>query len=137
MPILQLQVLSIYKLLVLMAFIQYTILRKQENIDSTVCRQGKYWSLILLNAFIHFTFAGLNHIFFISLTRFIYTEMDYFLFLLGLKEIRFWNSLQVTSEEFLAIVLVKLFCSNRYWQMMDCFGHSQTWLSIIFNETMI
>ncbi len=35
------------------------------------------------------------------------------------------------------MVLIKLSYPNQYWQMMDRFGCSRTWLSIVFNDTLI
>lgn len=46
--------------------------------------------------------------------------------LLSLHEIRFRNRLQATSEEALAVVLIRLSYPTRYWAMMDRFGHSRT-----------
>ena len=69
--------------------------------------------------------------------RFTCTELDRFLPLLGLEETQFQNHIRATPEEALAVVLIKLSFSNCYWEMMDRFGHSRTWLSIVFNDTMI
>ena len=133
---LHLKLVSIYKMLMLMAFIQHMHLQKLQK-SGTIAPQWKYRPPIPYNAFIRFTFAGLNDIFCFSLTRFTRAEINLFLPLLGLEEIRFWNCIQATSEEALAVLLIKLSYSNRYWQMMDRFGHSRTWLSIVFNDTMI
>lgn len=51
--------------------------------------------------------------------------------------VRFRNRLQATAEEALAVLLIRLSYLTRYWAMMDQFGHSRTWLSIIFNDTLI
>ena len=71
------------------------------------------------------------------LTRFTPGEIARFLLLLGLYEIRFRNRIAATAEEALPVLLVRLSHLTRYWTMMDRFGHSRTWLSIVFNDTML
>lgn len=134
---LHLKLVSIYKMLMLMTFIQHMHLQKLQKSGNIAPPQWKYRPLIPYNAFIRFTFAGLNDILCSSLTRFTRAEIDLFLPLLGLEEIRFRNRIQATSEEALVVLLIKLSYPNQYWQMMDRFGHSRTWLSIVFNDTMI
>ena len=71
------------------------------------------------------------------LTRFVPDKVQRILPLLGLHEIRFRNRLEATPEEAFAVVLIRLSYPMRYWSMMDRFGHSRTWLSIIYNDTII
>ena len=84
-----------------------------------------------------FTLDKLDNILCSSLTRFTRTELDRFLSLLGFEEIQFRNRVQATPEKVLAVVLIKLSFPNCYWEMMDRFGYSRTWLLIVFNDTMI
>lgn len=56
---------------------------------------------------------------------------------LFLHEIRFCNRFEAISEEAFVIVLIRLLYSTCYWSMMDWFGHSRTWLSIVFNDIII
>lgn len=72
-----------------------------------------------------------------QLTRFTYEEINRFLPLLGLDEIRFRNRITATPEEALGVLLIRLSYPTRYWSMMNQFGHSRTWLSIVFNDTLI
>lgn len=69
--------------------------------------------------------------------RFTPREVERILPLLSLHEIRFRKCLQATSEEALAVVLIRLSYPTRYWATMDRSGHSHTWLSIVFNDTII
>lgn len=71
------------------------------------------------------------------LTRFSPQEITRFLPFLALHEIRFRNRVVATPEEALAVVLIRLSYPTRYWDMMDRFGHSRTWLYIVFNGTII
>lgn len=71
------------------------------------------------------------------LMRFTHAEILRILLLLALQEIRFRNRLEVAPEEALAVILIRLSYPTRYWSMMDRFGYSRTWLSIIFNNTLI
>ncbi len=71
------------------------------------------------------------------LTRFTPGEIARFLSLLGLHEIQFRNRIAAIAEEALAVLLVRLTYPTRYWTMMDEFRHSRTWLSIVFNDTML
>ena len=112
---LHLKLVSIYKMLMLMAFIQHMHLQKLQKRGTIAPSRWKYRPPIPYNAFIRFTFAGLNDIFCFSLTRFTRAEIDLFLPLLGLEEIRFWNRIQATLEEVLAVLLIKLSYPNRYW----------------------
>ncbi len=69
--------------------------------------------------------------------RFTLRKVECILPLLSLHEICFQNRLQATSEEAFAVVLIKLSYPKRYWAMIDRFGHSRTWLLIVFNDTRI
>lgn len=69
--------------------------------------------------------------------RFTRAEIERLLPLLSLEKIRFRNHFDATSEETLVIVLIQLLYPNCYWEMMDQFGYSRTWLSIVFNDTLI
>lgn len=100
-------------------------------------RRWNYRPPIPYNAFTRFTFVGMSDILCSTLTRFTRAEIERFLLLLGLEKIRFRNCLDATPEEALAVVLIRLSYPNRYWEMMDQFSHSRTWLSIIFNDTLI
>ena len=60
------------------------------------------------------------------LMRFTPQKINRFLPLLDLHEIRFRNRLEATSEEALAVFLIRLSYPTRYWAMMDRFGHSCT-----------
>lgn len=71
------------------------------------------------------------------LMRFTPDEIKVFLPLLRMDKLRFRLRLQATPEEALAVVLIRLSYPTRYWQMMNTFGHSRTWLSIVFNDTII
>ena len=71
------------------------------------------------------------------LTRFTPDQIHRILPLLGLHEIHFRNRFQATAEEAFAVILIRLSYPTRYWTMMDRFGHSRTWLSVIFNDTII
>lgn len=128
----------IYRMLILMYFIQYLILRKKQgHVKRRKVERQRYRPPIPYNPWVQFTLDGLDDVLCSSLTRFTRTELDRFLPLLGLEEIQFRNRVRATLEEALAVVLIKLSFPNRYWEMMDWFGHSRTWLSIVFNDTMI
>lgn len=79
----------------------------------------------------------MNDVLCYHLTRFMPDEVQWILLLLGLHEIRFRNRLEVTPEEAFAVVLIQLLYPMRYWSMMDRYGCSQTWLSIICNDTIL
>lgn len=128
----------IYRMLMLMYFIQYLILRKKQgHAKRRKVERQRYCPPIPYNPWAQFTLDGLDDVLCSSLTRFTRTELDRFLPLLGLEEIQFRNRVRATPEEALAVVLIKLSFPNRYWEIMDRFGHSRTWLSIVFNDTMI
>lgn len=80
---------------------------------------------------------GVDEVLCCHLTRFTPDEIYRFLPLLGLHEIRFRNRFEATPEEALAVVLIPLSYPVRYWSLMDKFGHSRSWLSVIFNDTII
>ncbi len=86
-----LKVVSIYKMLMFMAFIQHIIIQKQQEVSNDIVpqRRWNYRPPIPYNPFSRFTFAGLDNILCSSLTRFTHAEIYRFLPLLGLKEIRF------------------------------------------------
>lgn len=71
------------------------------------------------------------------LTRFTPNEIHRLLPLLHFQDIRFRNRFEATPEEAFAVVLIRLSYPTRYWSMMDRFGHSRTWLSVVFNDTII
>ena len=111
--------------------------RKASHNSVVPSRRWNYRPPIPYNAFTRFTFVRMSDILCSTLTRFTRAEIERFLPLLGLEEIRFRNRLDATPEEALAVVLIRLSYPNRYWEMMDRFGHSRTWLSIVFNDTLI
>lgn len=129
----------VYMFLMLMAFaqlacIQHTLHEKDETV---VRRQWKYRPPILYEAFERFTFVGMSDVVCCQLTRFTYEEITRFLLLLRLDEIRFRNRIMATPEEALGVLLIRLSYPTRYWRMMNQFGHSRTWFSIFFNDTLI
>ena len=87
MMTLNLKLVSIFKMLMLMAFIQHIHLQKLQKIGTIAPPQWKYRPSILYNAFIYFIFAGLNNILCSSLTKFTRAEIDFFLPLIGLEKI--------------------------------------------------
>ena len=96
-----------------------------------------YQPSILYNTFSQFIFVGLSDILYSTLIRFIYVQIDCFLPLLDLKEIQLCNWLKATSEEVLGVILIRLLYPNCYWKLINPFCHSRTWLSIVFNNTLI
>lgn len=104
------RIVCIYRMLMLMCFIQYQILQKQQGYEKTrkVSRHWKYRPPIPYNAFVQFTLTGLDDVLCSALTRFTRAELDRFLPLLGLEEIQFRNRVRATPEEALAVVLIKL-----------------------------
>ena len=79
----------------------------------------------------------MNDVLCYHLTRFSPAEIHRLMPLLGLHEIRFRNRYEATPEEAFAVVLLRLSYPVCYWTLMDCFSHSRSWLSVIFNDTMI
>ena len=71
------------------------------------------------------------------LMRFTPDETRAFLPLLRLDRLRFRARVRATPEQAIGVVLVRLSYPTRYWQMMETFGHSRTWISIVFNDTII
>lgn len=121
---------------------QFLILQQLQK--DTKERQGReiqpcqrYQPPISYNWLEHFTFAGLSNVLCYHLTRFYPPETQRILPLLGLEQIRFCNCLEATPEEAFGLVLMRLSYPTRYWMLMDRFGHSQTWLLIIFNDTIL
>lgn len=100
-------------------------------------RHIRYQALIPYNHSARFTFVGLHDVLCFHLIRFTPREVELILPFLSLHKIRFRNWQQATPEEALAVVLIRLPYPTRYCAMMDRFGHSRTWLSIVFNDTII
>lgn len=129
-------------MLMLMTVSQYYILQKkqeeqrQRDVGSQEPRY-QYRPPIPYNHLNRFTFVGMHDVLCYHFTRFMPDEVQRILPLLGLHEIRFRNRLEATPEEAFAVVLIRLSYPMRYWSMMDRFGHSRTWLSIIYNDTII
>ena len=96
-----------------------------------------YEAPILYNHLNQFTFVGLNNVLYYHLIQFILRKLLQILLLLSLHKIRFCNCIQAMSKEALAVVLIQLSYLTRYLAMIDRFGHSRTWLSIVFNDTII
>ena len=57
--------------------------------------------------------------------------------LLCLYKIHLYNCSETTPEEDFAIVLVCFSYSTYYWSIIDCNRHNRTWMSIVFNDTII
>ena len=102
---------------------------------SPICQ--RYRPRIPYNPFNRFTFVGINNVLCYSLTRFYPGKVQRLLPLLALHKIRFRAHCMATPEEALAVVLIRLSYPIRYWNIMDRFGHSRTWLLIVFNDTII
>ena len=139
-------VFSCMMMLMLMSFSQHYLFHQQTHIlEGHVIpasplrhrRHRRYEPPIPYNIINRFTFIGMNDVLCHHLTRFTVAEIQRLLPLLALQEIRFRNRLQATPEEAFAVVLIRLSYPIRYWNMMDRFGHSRTWLSIVFNDTII
>ena len=133
---------SMYTVLMLMSLTQHPYLQYHHNSGPTtdtpaITRRIRYQALISSNHIARFTFVGLNDILCYQLMQFTLRKVEHILLLLSLHEIRFRNRLQATPEEDFAIVLIRLSYSTRYLAMMDQFGYSRTWLSIVFNDTII
>lgn len=107
------------------------------NSLATADTELPYHAPIPYNRLNRFTFVGIDEVLCCHLTRFTPDEIYRFLPLLGLHEIRFRNRFEATPEEALAVVLIRLSYPVRYWSLMDKFGHSRSWLSVIFNDTII
>lgn len=127
-------------MLMMMTISQYYILqKKQEKQKEMATREPRYRYRppIPYNHLNRFTFVGMHDVLCYHLTCFIPDEVQRILPLLGLHEIHFRNRLEAIPEEAFAVVLIRLSYPMRYWSMMDRFGHSRTWLSIIYNDTII
>lgn len=128
-------------ILMMMTASEHLILQHKK---ATNCRKHatpisryRYRAPIPYNQLSRFTFVGMQAVLCFHLTRFTPDEIHRLLLLLCLYEIRFYNRFEATPEEAFAVVLIRLSYSTRYWSMMDRFGHSRTWLSIVFNDTII
>lgn len=142
------EIVSVYVTLMMMTMIQYWFserqqrlrrLRQRRRLKSTKQnrRQRAYQPPIPYNRLSRCTFVGMDDVLCYHLTRFSTQEINRFLPLLALHEIHFRNRLEATPEEALAVMLIRLSYPSRYWAMMDRFGHSRTWLCIVFNDTII
>ena len=89
------------------------------------------------NPLSRFSLVDLSDILCYHLMRFTKQEIYTLLPLIKLERIRFRNRYEATPEEALAVLLVRLSYPTRFWQMMERFGHSRSWLSVVFNDTMI
>lgn len=79
---------------------------------------------------------GINGVLCNHLIWFILPKNFYLLPLQGLKDIPFQNCYEVISEEVFAVVLIRLSYPIQYGSMIYRFGHSQIWLSVVFNNTI-
>lgn len=70
-------------------------------------------------------------------THFVPNEILQIFALLGIHKIRFCNRLEAISEETFAVILIRLLYPMGYRSIIDQFDHSQTWLLIIYNDTII
>ena len=134
------EILALYVWLMLMSLINhYTLQKRREMADfhAVTAPRQRYRPPIPYSRISRFSFVGLDEVLCYHLVRFSPEEIRRFLPLLGLETIRFRNRIQATSEEALAVILIKLSYPTRYWNMIDRFGHRRTWLSIVFNDTLI
>lgn len=128
----------VYITLMLMSLTQHLILQPgHQETTSIATRRQRHQPPIPYNRIAWFTVVGMHDIICYHLMRFTPAEILRILPLLALQEIRFRNRLEVTPEEALAVILIRLSYPTRYWSMMDRFGYSRTWLSIIFSNTLI
>lgn len=123
-------------ILMMLASGQHFIFHKPSKKVASIARH-RYRAPIPYNHLNRFTFVGMEEVLCYHLTRFTPHEIGRLLPLFNLHEIRFRNRFEATPEEALAVVLIRLSYPTRYWSMMDRFGHSRTWLSVIFNDTII
>ena len=145
LAIMESEVVSCFFMLMMMAQAQYFILQEEEqrielDIDSSSSPPPSrylYRPPIHYASLNRFTFIGMNDILCYHLTRFLVAEIQRLLPLLGLHNIRFRNRYEATPEEAFAVVLIRLSYPCRYWSMMNRFGHSRSWLSVVFNDTII
>lgn len=128
-------------LLMIMTTAEHFILQKkrlkscEKAAATSVC--SRYRPPIPYNHLARFTFAGMQDVLCFHLTRFTPNKVYHLLPLLNLQDIQFRNRFEATPEEAFAIVLIRFSYPIWYWSMMDRFGHSRTWLSVIFNDTII
>ena len=92
---------------------------------------------VLYNYLNRFTFVGINELIFFYHTCFTPDKIYQLLPLLCLYEIRLYNYFETTSKEAFAIVLICFSYPTYYWSIIDCYGHNRTWISIVFNDTII
>lgn len=97
----------------------------------------KHWPQIPYNPLNRFTFVGINKVLCYSLNLFYPGKIQRLLPLLSLHKIQFRARCTATPEEVFAVVFIQLSYPIYYWNMMDRFGYSRTWLSIVFNDTII
>lgn len=128
----------VYITLMLMSLTQHLILQPgHQETTSIATRRHRHQPQIPYNRIAWFTVVGMHDILCYHLIRFTPAEILCILPLLALQEIRFRIRLEVTPEEALAVNLIRLSYPTRYWSMMDRFGYVRTWLSVIFNNTLI
>lgn len=137
----QTEVVAIYVVFMLMSIIKHHILQRERQIRAAdanaVAPRQRYRPPIPYDHISRFSIAGMDEVLCYHLMRFTSAAIGRFLPLLELETIRFRNRIAVFPEEALAVVLIRLLYPTRYWSMMDHFGHSRSWLSIVFNDTLI
>lgn len=92
---------------------------------------------ILYDHISRFSITGMDEVLCYHLMQFTPVEISYFLPFFELETICFWNQIAVFLKQALTVVLIRLSNPTRYWSIMDHFGHSRSWLSIVFNDTLI
>ena len=124
-------------MLMLMNISQHFLLHHSETESPSTSHPSRYRyrAPIPYALFNHFTFVGMHNVLCNHLTRFTPAKIYRLLPLLGLEDIRFRNRYEATPEEAFAVVLIRLSYPIRYLSMMDRFGHSQSWLLVVFNDT--
>ena len=70
-----------------------------------------------------------------ALMRFAKPEIDIILLLFWFDRIKYCARFQATLEEALGVVLLRLAWPVQYLSLMDQFGHSRTWLCIVYVDT--
>ena len=69
--------------------------------------------------------------------RFTPEEIRQLVPLLNLEEVSFWHRYKADPETAFCVVVAHLSFPNRWEHLVDLFGRSKTWLSIIFNDVIL
>lgn len=74
---------------------------------------------------------------FTHLMRFSRQELRRIMPLFRLDRIKYRHRYCASPEEGLGVVLMRMTYPRRYWEMMSRFGHSRSWISVIFQDTIV